>query len=444
MAFPRQPARGLPGERQTASTIACLTGGFARRYAASLAPVYNTFAASPLHLHKANIFGDFNLCILLMDRQGNMKKATCNNGKKATLRDIAALAGVTHSTVSRVLGGNPNFSASQECRERILKYAEECGYQPRLSAQSLASGKSYNVNLLLGNISRDLTIPSNAILIDTIARELKKNRYNLVLTPITVSDIDTMTREVRKTLGSASVDGTIIGGGLLNKELRAEFISNRIPAVLLDVHSLEKDFGSLPFIYHLAYDEYPGQEEMLKHLMALGHRKIAYLTEGSCLDIMTAFQQAAQKFAFQFSKGDVFQFYDWRRHGPPPYGLQLHYYREMQKRWPALQKYTALVCTSPIGVLGVIAFLKDQGLAVGKDVSVVGYGNCTEVGAEVTAIDKSWVEAGKTAVKTIMHAITHPGVPVAHVKIPTRLHVGTTTGAVAGQCRKPHLSHKEK
>ena len=363
-------------------------------------------------------------------QDGNMVKTVLGHGKKATLRDIAELAGVTHSTVSRILGGNPNFSATKECRQRILKIAEECGYQPKLSAKSLASGKRYNVNLLLGSISRDLTIPSNAVLIDTIARELKKNHYNLVLTPITVSDIDTMTREVRKTLGSASVDGTIIGGGLLNKELRDEFISNRIPAVLLDIHSMEQDFGRLPFIYHLAYDEYPGQEAMLKHLMQLGHKKIAYLTEGACPDIMAAFRTAAEKFRFKFSTRDVFQFYDWRQHGPPPYSLQLYYYREMQKKWPALKKYTALVCTSPIGVLGIIEFLKDCGLKVGKDISVVGYGNSSSIGPDVSTIDKSWIETGKTAVKTIMHAIGHPGEPVRHVKIPTRFRVGTTTGAI--------------
>ena len=145
---------------------------------------------------------------------------------------------------------------------------------------------------------------------------------------------------------------------------------------------------------------------------------------------MAAFQAAAEKFRFKFSRRDVFQFYNWRKHGPPPYSLQLYYYREMQKKWPKLKKYTALVCTSPIGVLGVIEFLKDLGLMPGKDISVVGYGNSSEVGADVSTVDKLWIETGKTAVKTIMHAIAHPGEPVRHVKIPTRFRVGTTTGAV--------------
>ena len=360
-----------------------------------------------------------------------MKKTKLINGKKATLRDIAEIAGVTQSTVSRILGGNPNFSASEKCRQKIFKIAEEYGYHPKLSAKSLAMGKSYNINLLLGNIARDLTNPSTAILIDTIARELKKYHYNLVITPITVSNIDTMTREVRKTLGSASVDGTIISSGLLNKELRAEFISNRIPAVLLDVHSLQEDFGRLPFIYHLAYDEYPGQEKMLKHLMDLGHKKIAYITEGDCADIMSAFSMAAGKYRFNFSEKDIFQFYNWRQHGPPPHCLQLYYYQKMKEMWHILKDYSALVCTSPIGVLGIIEFLKDHGKNIGKDISIVGYGNCPELGAGITTVDKSWIETGKTAVKTIMYAIDHPDELVTHVKIPTNFYIGTTTGKAA-------------
>ena len=357
-----------------------------------------------------------------------MKKTKLINGKKATLRDIAEMAGVTQSTVSRILGGNPHFSASEKCRQKILNIAEEYGYQPKLSAKSLAMGKSYNINLLLGNIARDLTNPSTAILIDIIVRELKKNHYNLVITPITVSDIDTMTREVRKILGSASVDGTIISSGLLNKELRAEFISNRIPAVLLDIHSLQEDFGRLPFIYHLAYDEYPGQEKMLKHLMDLGHKKIAYITEGDCADIMSAFRMAAGKYAFKFSDKDIFQFYNWRQHSPAPHSLQLYYYRKMEEMWHILKDYSALVCTSQIGVLGIIEFLKDHGINVGKDISVVGYGNCPELGAGITSVDKLWIETGKTAVKTIMHAIDHPDELVTHVKIPTDFYIGTSTG----------------
>ena len=357
-----------------------------------------------------------------------MKKTKLINGKKATLRNIAEMAGVTQSTVSRILSGNPNFSASEKCRQKILKLADEYGYQPKLSAKSLALGKSYNINLLLGKISRDLTNPTTAILIDTIARELKKNNYNLVITPITVSDIDTMTREVRNTLNSASVDGTIISSGLLNKQLRAEFITNRIPAVLLDIHSLQEDFGRLPFIYHLAYDEYPGQEKMLKHLIDLGHKKIAYITEGDCIDIMSAFRMAVNKYAFNFSDDDIFQFYDWRNHGPAPYNLELYYYRKMKETWPALQNYSALVCTSPIGVTGIIEFLKDNNISIGKDISIVGYGNCPELGSQVTSVDKSWIETGKIAVKTIMHAINNPDELVTHVKIPTNLYIGKTTG----------------
>ena len=100
----------------------------------------------------------------------------------------------------------------------------------------------------------------------------------------------------------------------------------------------------------------------------------------------------------------------------------------MKETWPALQNYSALVCTSPIGVTGIIEFLKDNNISIGKDISIVGYGNCPELGSQVTSVDKSWIETGKIAVKTIMHAINNPDELVTHVKIPTNLYIGKTTG----------------
>ncbi len=354
-------------------------------------------------------------------------------GNGATLRDIAERAGVNRSTVSRILSGTTHFPVSDECRRRVMAVAEELRYHPKLSARSLAAGKSFNVNLLLGSIWKDLTLPSNAMLIDATSRELKKNGYNLVLTPITVGDIDAMTREVRQTLGSCSVDGTIIGAGLLNQDLREEFNSNRVPAVLLDIHIREENFGCFPFIHHLAYDEYPGQEALLEHLIKLGHEKIAYITEGPAPDIMSAFTKAAEKHHFDFSEADVFWFLDWRKESISSIDRQMFFYEKTAEQWNELKRYSALVCTDTVGVMGIVRFLKKQGLEVGKDISVVGYGNCERVGAGITTVDKSWTETGRMAVKMLLHAITHPDDPVQHVKMPTRLLIGETTGRVGGE-----------
>ncbi|OGV48537.1 MAG: hypothetical protein A2017_16520 [Lentisphaerae bacterium GWF2_44_16] len=349
-------------------------------------------------------------------------------GKGITLRDIARRAGVNRSTVSRVLNNATDFPVSEKSREKIIAIAEELQYQPKLSAKSLASGKSFNINLLLASISRDITSPALATLIDVISRELRKNNYNLIITPVSVSDRATMTREVQAILGSCTVDGSIIGGGLLDKKLRDQFSANRIPAVLMDIHCKEEDFGCFPFIHHLAYDENPGQEQLLRHLIELGHKKIAYITSGPCADIMQAFGRAVAKYNVDFTDNDIFYFYDWQHESVSIFERQMYYYRKMAEEWKRLRKYSAIVCTDSTGALGVVEFLKDKGLAVGKDVSVTGYGKYREFGGELTAIDKAFDETGKKAVEILLNAIKTPEIQPVHVKIPTQLFIGNTTG----------------
>jgi DNA-binding LacI/PurR family transcriptional regulator len=344
-----------------------------------------------------------------------------------TIRDIAERAGVNRSTVSRVLNNSSKFPISEECSQRIKAIAEELNYHPRLSAKSLASGKSYNINLLLASIGRDLNSPTLSILIESIARELRKHNYNLILTPVSIADRNAMTREIQDILGSYTVDGTIIGGGLLDKELREQFNANRVPAILLDMHSKEEDFGCFPFIHHLVFDENPGQEQLLKHLIDLGHQRIAYLTQGPCRDITDAFRKAVGKYRFDFNEGDFFQFYDWEKDKISVFDQQMYYYRKTALLWEKLKDYSAIICTSSIGAQGVIEFLKDKGLEAGKDISLAGYDKLYFGKSNLTCINKSFETAGKKAVEILLKAIDNPDAPPKQVKIPTELFIGSTT-----------------
>jgi DNA-binding LacI/PurR family transcriptional regulator len=353
-------------------------------------------------------------------------------GKAVTLRDIAIRAGVNRSTVSRVLNNSVHFPVSEASRNKIMAIAKELQYQPKLSAKSLASGKSYSVNILFGSIYKDFTSPVIAELVDAISWELRKNNYNLILTPVTTSDSDTMTREIQKILSSCTVDGSIISDGLLDKKLRNQFNTNRIPAVLLNMHSKEEDFGCFPFIHHLVHDENQGQEELLKHLMELGHKKIAYINNGACTDIMLAFRKAVAKYNFDFTDEDVFSFYDWRNEYVNHAKKQMYYYRKIAEKWKLLKKYSAIICSESIGALGIIEFFRDKGMVAGKDISIAGNNKYKELDTCLTAVDNCPEETAKKAVKMLLHAIEHPDSPMEHVKIQTKLFIGKTTGKALG------------
>ncbi len=352
--------------------------------------------------------------------------------KTVTLRDIAQKAGVNRSTVSRVLSGSTQFPVSDECRRRIKEIAEKLQYHPRLSAKSLVSGKSYSVNLLLASIAKDLRKPGISAFVDTVSRELRKNNYNLIITPVTVSDRENMTKEIQKLLMTSTVDATIIGGGLLDEKLRELFQVNHFPVLLWDIHCRDENFGIFPAIHHLAFDENPGQEELLKHLVELGHKKIAYITNGPCMDIIPAFKRAVVKHKFNFSNKDIFEFYNWRQTHIDISEKQMYFYKKTAEKWDQLKEYSAIVCIEPIGTQGIIEFIKDKGLTIGRDVSVAGYENTINTRLDITCIDRSFRVAGKTAVKILLDAIDSSGKSVEHVKIPTKLFVGNTTGKAPG------------
>jgi DNA-binding LacI/PurR family transcriptional regulator len=348
--------------------------------------------------------------------------------KRVTLRDIAEKAGVNRSTVSRVLNNSLNFPVSEERRKKIISIAESLQYQPQLSARSLASGKSYSVNILFGSIYKDFTVPIIAELVDAISWELKKNNYNLIFTPVAASSKDEMTKEIQKILSSSMVDGSIISGGLLDKNLRNQFNKNRTPVILLNIHSKEEDFGCFPFIHHLAIDRNPGQEELLKHLIELGHNKIAYITNGPCADIMSAFKKAVAKYKFNFTDEDVFPFYDWRHEYIHHEEKQMYYYRKIAENWEQLKKYSAIICSESIAALGVVEFFKDKDMVAGKDISIVGNGKYKELDPFLTVVGSSIEETAREAVKLLLDAINRPDSFLEHVKISTKLFIGNTTG----------------
>ena len=76
--------------------------------------------------------------------------------KRVTIRDVAALAGVDASLVSRVLNDHPKASAGPSTRERILEAARELGYQPNVAARGLRTAKTWTLGLLLPNLTNPM------------------------------------------------------------------------------------------------------------------------------------------------------------------------------------------------------------------------------------------------------------------------------------------------
>lgn len=182
----------------------------------------------------------------------------------AKIKEVAELAGVAPSSVSRALSDHPDVS--EEMKRRVLRAADELGYRPNLLAQGLRSGQTRTI----GFIVRDISIPTFAGIVRGAEEEFESKGYSILLTnSLQRSSLEAKHIEM---LSQRRVDGLIIS---LQSESSSETIRAlgqlRIPIVLLDreLDSIEAD--SVCFAHSV------GVCDAVEALLELGHRRVAFI-----------------------------------------------------------------------------------------------------------------------------------------------------------------------
>ena len=182
--------------------------------------------------------------------------------KPLTLKTIAADAGVSVATVSRVLAKVPNFKVSKKTEERIFQLARAMGYTYNASAKSLRTRKTSCLELFIPEIGNPIYTPivagANAAAIE--------DGYQILINTSTGDE----TPRLDTWLGEQRVDGILVNTLLMNKERVAIFDSLQYP--------YEVFFSSLATPRYVTFDEHEVMQLAVKHLRQLGHIRIAYLT----------------------------------------------------------------------------------------------------------------------------------------------------------------------
>jgi LacI family transcriptional regulator len=181
-------------------------------------------------------------------------------GKSPTITDVAKLCGVTPATVSRVLNGKTNFSATEAVRERIWETARRLGYTPDLSARNLRRRLTHIVGLFASPHSR-MDEGINESLIEGIAQVLHASGYDLFfeLCP---------PQGIRNALPFWRFDAAVLLQSP-RPETVAELDRRRVPYVCVN------ERVGHPIATVLA-DDAMGMRRSVLHLAQLGHRRIAY------------------------------------------------------------------------------------------------------------------------------------------------------------------------
>lgn len=184
--------------------------------------------------------------------------------KKPTIEDIARLAGVSRTTISRVLNHRPDVD--RVTRERILRIIDEQGYVPSLTAAGLAGGR----NRLLGMLLPVFTWPIIPDLIRGISEILNQTPYELVLYTFNDEDLNRDRRDVVNRLAANLTAGLLgVFPGMLSSQL-TELHHQGVPVVIID----DQQAQVTPWV---RADNVTGAYDVVRHLTELGHRRIAHI-----------------------------------------------------------------------------------------------------------------------------------------------------------------------
>lgn len=179
-----------------------------------------------------------------------------------TIEEIAERAGVSSSTVARVLRGDVKGAQQRSARNarEIIRISEELGYRPNWRARALSSGKTRTIGLLYSNAKWIFEDPMND-LATSFTEALQEMNYDLRLIPVTPSS------DWKELVYGSAVDGLAF---LANVPEPAQEIvrEGRLPTVLL----CDK-FGDAP---HVVPDDESGGYLATRHLIGLGHKKVGF------------------------------------------------------------------------------------------------------------------------------------------------------------------------
>jgi len=264
------------------------------------------------------------------------------------IHDVAKKAGLSVVTVSRVINNVP--TVREKNRQKVLKAMEELNYQPNSAAQSLVKGRTKIVGMTITTLNDSFYDR----VIKVVNRKLAEQGYFLAIS-ISESEGDTNNFLFQKD----RVDGIILLSPLEEEMYVSELRKKNIPFVLLD--NQEEHLG----VPSVIVDNYQGGYEATKHLIELGHTKIAHISGPS---LFLSVRERRRGFLAALSEA-----------GLTPFKIESSQFTvsdgyEVAKRWIRDDSLpTAIFAADDFIALGVIHALSEEGIRVPHDISVVGY-----------------------------------------------------------------------
>lgn len=311
---------------------------------------------------------------------------------RSRIEDVAAAAGVSIKTVSRVLNNEPNVR--EQTQSRVREAVARLGYKPNLSARSLAGQRSYSLALAYNNPSRNYLMEIQSGMLDAC----HGNHYNLLLGPVGIG------RHALPDL-SALFDNSRPDGVVLIPPLSDD------PVVLSYLQLHDIPFASIaprdPIgTIGVRMDETTAVVELMRHLIALGHRRIGHIkgprAHGACQWRHAGYRAALREAGIAYDPalvvGGQFSF----ESGIPAA------HRLLDLADPP----TAIFAANDDMAAAVYRVAGGRGLQVPRDLSVCGFDDtpiASHIFPALTTVRQPTAEMGRLATLQLLDRIRSPG-----------------------------------
>jgi len=347
--------------------------------------------------------------------------------KSVTLSDIASHAGVSRATVARAL--SEKGYVAKEAKARIEESARLLGYRPNVLARGLRAKRSFTI----GHMA--LGITDNPFFAH-VARSVEQQALSVGYKVFLYNQDETMEHERQgiERFIERQVDAVIFTYALDARNLDL-LHKARMPIV-----QIERDRSSNT--HSVLVDNRPGAEAAMRHLVGLGHRRIAFIGGDALLNRRSVSRERSVEeerldaYLHVLSEAGV---------TPDPALIRLgHYivrdergenvvgYRDTQALLQLADRPTAIFTGCDIIAAGAMRALYEARLRIPDDISVVGYDDTLApmLAPRLTTVAQPMEELGRTAVQYALAAIDDPTIAPQHIALPTHLIVRDSTGPV--------------
>ncbi len=331
--------------------------------------------------------------------------------RSINIHDVAETAGVSVSTVSRVLNGK--VDVAQETREHILSVIETLGYTTNLAARSMRSQKKN----LLGLVMPDIAYPFAIEVMKGVNRAIAESEFDLLV--YTTGDVRKTGRAIAEQKYVSLLANSITDGVIIVAPVSLDF---RLDAPIVSIDPV-MSYPNYPSVHATNYD---GAVEAAQYLLSLGHRQIGFISGRSELESsarrLLGYQETLHKAGIQIDES-LMASGDYTTES----GISCARHLLSRQNRP-----TAIFSSNDQMAMGVFQVAQEMGIRIPEDLSLIGFDNIPESKyLGLTTVDQFIFEMGYVGTQMLIKIIN--GVPLEDqtYKMQTKLIVRNSCQQVA-------------